>query len=330
MDPVSQAALGAVLPQSTARTEKLAAAALVGGLAGMAPDLDVLIRSDTDPLLFLEYHRHFTHALVFIPVGATLCSLALWPLLRRWLAFAEIWLFALLGYATHGVLDACTTYGTQLLWPFSNARIAWNNVSVIDPLFTGPLLVGIALAVVRRRAAWARVGMAWAILYLLLGVWQNHRAEQAGLELAHSRGHQPSRLEAKPGFANLLLWKVIYEHEERFYVDAIRMGREPRVYQGGSVPRLNPAVHLPWLADDSQQAQDLARFRWFSDGFLAVDSDNPMLVVDMRYSVLPNEADGLWGIIFDPDAGDDSHVGYLNRREIGDDQLARFRAMLFN
>jgi len=96
------------------------------------------------------------------------------------------------------------------------------------------------------------------------------------------------------------------------------------------VPRLNPVVHLPWLADDSQQARDLARFRWFSDGFLAVDSDNPMLVVDMRYSVLPNEADGLWGIIFDPEADADHHVGYLNRREIGDDQLARFRAMLFN
>ena len=56
------------------------------------------------------------------------------------MAYRQVWFIALLGYGTNGLLDACTTYGTLLLWPFSNARIAWNNVSVIDPLFTLPLL----------------------------------------------------------------------------------------------------------------------------------------------------------------------------------------------
>ena len=74
MDPVTQGVLGASVGQAASRASDLRAAAVLAALSGMAPDLDVLIRSDVDPLLFLEYHRHFTHSLVFIPFGALLCA----------------------------------------------------------------------------------------------------------------------------------------------------------------------------------------------------------------------------------------------------------------
>ena len=88
MDPISQAALGAIAPQSVADKTKrdslgLLRIGLIGALAGMAPDLDVLIQSSTDPLLQLEYHRQFTHSLIFVPFGAALCALAFWPFLKR-------------------------------------------------------------------------------------------------------------------------------------------------------------------------------------------------------------------------------------------------------
>ena len=85
MDPVTQAALGSVFAQSSASAKQLGKAALIGALAGMAADLDVLIRSDTDPLFALEFHRHFTHSLLFIPFAGLLCALVLHPLLgKRW------------------------------------------------------------------------------------------------------------------------------------------------------------------------------------------------------------------------------------------------------
>ena len=73
---------------------------------------------------------------------------------RRHLSFPRTWLYAALGFATHGLLDACTTYGTQLLWPFSDARIAWNVISIIDPLFTVPILLLVVFAAARR---WRRI-----------------------------------------------------------------------------------------------------------------------------------------------------------------------------
>ncbi len=328
MDPISQGAVGALAPQLVSKREKIRAAALVGCLAGLAPDLDIFITSSTDPLLLLEYHRQFTHALVFIPVGAALVALLLHPAVRRTLRPRETYVASFLGYATHGLLDACTSYGTQLLWPFSDYRVAWNNVSVVDPLFTLPLLALVVLAAVRRRRKFAVAGLIWALGYLLVGVVQHQRAEAGGAQLAESRGHEPIRLTAKAGFANLLVWKVVYEHRGRFYVDGIRTGLAVTSCPGDSIARLDVRRDFPWLDPESVQAGDVERFRWFSDGYVGVDPGHRNRVVDMRYSVVPNTIDPLWGIELDPDAGPESHVRYIVDRSTRLEQRQTYWRML--
>ena len=66
MDPVSQGALGAIFAQTISNKKKILIGSILGCIAGLAPDLDIFIRSSSDPLLKLEYHRQFTHSLVFI------------------------------------------------------------------------------------------------------------------------------------------------------------------------------------------------------------------------------------------------------------------------
>ena len=289
----------------------------------MAPDIDIFIRSTTDPLLALEYHRQFTHSLLFIPFGALVCAAVFYPFWHKRITAAQSYLFCLLGYGSHGVLDACTTYGTQLFWPFSRTRIAWNNVSVVDPLFTLPLIALVITGIRRRNVRYAAAGVCWAILYLGFGVAQNFRAVEIGTALAVSRGHEPIRLEAKPAFASLLLWKSLYEYDGRYYVDAVRVGRSTQVFPGESVEKLDLAKHFPWLDPASTQGEDLERFRWFSDDYLAPDPDQPGHIIDMRYSLVPNTADGLWAIVLDRDAPSDAHVGYvtMRNREMREGQL---------
>ena len=331
MDPLSQGILGAAAPQSIAPPEHVRMACLLGFLAGMAPDLDVLIRSDSDPLLFLIYHRQFTHALVFIPAGGAICGCFLhWVLgRRRGLRLGASILYCTLGYATHALLDACTTYGTQLFWPFSDYRFAWNTVSVVDPLFTLPLLLLIGLSVRFRKTSLARIGLAWAMVYLAVGLVQRERAELAGRELAAARGHTPIRLEAKPGFGNLLLWKLVYESDGVFHVDAVRLGLTTRIFAGDSVPRLDLQRDFPWLAENTQQARDVARFDWFSRGYVAVDPRYPERITDIRYSMLPNEIAGLWSIVLCPGADANQHVQFIASRDMSAETLQQFKAMLF-
>jgi len=327
MDPLTQGVVGTTAAQLVSKPKQMLLASGLGFLSGMAPDLDVLIRSQADPLLFLEYHRHFTHALVFIPIGALICALVFSSLLNAWarfkniqydsLSFKQVYLFCFAGYASHAVLDACTTYGTQLFWPFSDARIAWNNVSVIDPLFTLPVLLLVVLALIKRSRRLTAVAAIYAIGYLLLGVMQNHRAEAVAHELAISRGHQPINLGLKPSFANILVWKSVYEHDGRYYVDAIRVGTSEKVYQGSSTYKLNLQQHFLWLGASSQQAKDVERFRWFSNDHLALDPDNKNRIIDIRYSLVPNRMDGMWGITLDPNAEPDQYIDWNTSRPTG-------------
>ncbi len=330
MDPVSQAFLGASLSQSsTSDKSQQASALIVGALAGMAPDLDVFIRSVTDPLLFLEFHRQFTHSLIFIPFGSLLCALFFYPFARSKLSFKKIYLFSFLGFATHGLLDACTSYGTQLLWPFSNERIAWNTVSIIDPFFTLPLLGFTLLAVFAKKVIYARIGFMYAVLFLSLGLIQKYRAEDLLNTIAMQRGHNIERLSVKPSFANRHIWKTMYEYDGRYYVDAVRLLWRAEMIEGMSVQKLDVKRDFPWLNLESQQAQDIERFRWFSSDFLAISGESSDYIIDVRYSFLPNRIESMWGIILSNTKNNMQHVGYKMKSRPDKETVEQFLDMLF-
>ena len=334
MDPVTQGVVGVSASQLVSTRREKSQAAVLGFFSGMAADLDVLIRSPIDPLLALEYHRGFTHALIFIPFGALFCTIIfyfLFSAFRQRLGFARTYLFCFAGYATHAMLDACTTYGTQLFWPFSSARFAWNNVSVVDPLFTLPLIAMLVIAVRRKSTRVAAVAAIYALAYLGLGVLQGQRAEAVAQNLAASRGHNPINLGVKPSLGNIITWKSVYEHNGRYYIDAIRVLTGQRIIPGSSTEKLALQKHFPWLDPDSQQARDVERFAWFSNQHLAIDPQNPRRIIDVRYSLLPNRLDGMWGIILDPQAGSEEHVVWTttrpNRKNVSE-QVPKLWAMI--
>ena len=332
MDPVTQGVVGAVFAQTRGPQQTLAKAAVIGAIAGMAPDLDVLIKSSTDPLLAIEFHRHFTHSLFFIPIGGWLVSLLLHPLLgRRWqLSYRQTLAWSIIGFATHGLLDGCTTYGTKLLWPLSDQRYSLDIVSVVDPLFTLPLLAlagAAALAKSRRYLHWA---LLWGAAYLSIGFVQHQRAEALGLQLARERGHPVLRLDVKPAFGNLAVWKVVYETDERFYVDAVRPGiRKPQVWPGDSVAKLDVRRDFPWLNPESQQARDIQRFSLASSDYLATDPNDRQRIGDVRYSMLPQKIAPLWGIRLSATASVDEHVTFNTRRDDPRGSLGSIVRMIF-
>ena len=170
MDPFTQGIVGTTVAQSGSRRDTLIIASIIGLLAGLAADLDIFIRSGTDPLLFLEYHRHFTHSIFFIPFGALICAVVFYYLFskRNKLSFRQTYFFSFLGYATHGIIDSFTTYGTLLFWPFTDERIAWNTISVIDPIFTIPIFIFVILSIVKRNKKFSIYAIVWILLYQMI------------------------------------------------------------------------------------------------------------------------------------------------------------------
>ncbi len=305
MDIVTHAVMGAALAAGMASLrpagEKSAlvgrrSAAGVGAVAGLLPDVDALIQSGSDALLVLDYHRHFTHALAFVPFGALIAALLLWPLLKRRLGFSSLYLYSLAGYLPHPLLDACTSYGTHLWWPFSESKEAWNLIAVVDPVFTLLLAVPLFLFLRSARSMAVRWSLMLGLAYFSLGYFQQQRVEAAAVALAQARGHQATQLSVKPSMANLVLWRSLYVHDGRVQVDAFHMGPSPRHYPGESASLLNARAAEQFAAGDARRLRDIERFRIFSEGFIVQDKTQPGFVGDARYAMLPTKVAPIWGI----------------------------------
>ena len=302
MDTITQAVIGAAAGQAVGSRALGRRAAWVGALGGWLPDADVLIRSAADPLLAIEQHRGFTHALVFVPVGAALAA-APFLLSRDLRARAgSVYLAALAGWATHAPLDACTSYGTQLLWPFTDWRAAWNVVSIVDPLFTLPLLAGVLLAAAWGRALPAAAGLAWAVAWLGVGAIQHGRASAAQAALAEARGHEPVRARVDPTLGNNVLWRSVYEKPDgRVHADAVRVP-----YLGGATVRAGASTELATVpdllalvtADHAASVRAVRTWHWFADGWVS-RADGPegaVILTDLRYAGDPAGFEPLWSL----------------------------------
>ncbi len=333
MDPISQGLAGS-LAAGAARTPRLRWAFIAGAAGGMAPDLDVLIRSGSDPLLGIEFHRHFTHSLFFVPFGALLVSLLLWLLFRRLsesARFAALYGFCALGMLSHGLLDTCTSYGTRLLWPLSERRYAWDIISIIDPLISIPVALALLVAFTRRSRNWWRIALLWALAYLGLGVLQHQRALELQSRLIDARDHReaagPMQRRVMPSIGNLLVWRSVYRYRDIFYIDALRpgLGTGAQHYPGGPVPAWQGIPERSSVLE-----RDLDRFRSFSDGYLglAPASDPAAVTVgDLRYSALPQDTQTLWGLRFSP-ADADRHAEFYTSFAPRRDRLAELWSMI--
>ena len=328
MDPVTHALTGAAAAQSLARNDLQRPAAFTAMIAALLPDLETFVHRADDPLFNIEIHRQFTHAFVFIPIGALLTALLLWWFMRRHLTFPQLFAFSFTGFATHGFMDAITSYGTELLWPFSDVRIAWNLVPIVDPLLTVVMALLVGLGVWHRRKWIGWVFFGWLALYILAGAVQRERAKDTITRLAGDRDHKIERLVVKPTIGNLLLWRSTYAHGDSIYVDAVRAGwgEGLLIYEGAAAESIHPETHfIRWKG--TTLYSDIERFYRFSDGFVIRDPHRDEILGDARYSMIPNSLNPLWGIRADTTAAD-CHVPFLNFRDAGSEVRKTFLKQL--
>ena len=206
MDSLSQAVLGASVGGAVL-SRPLGRRALLGGaLLGTLPDLDVLIDYGDAVANFTE-HRGFSHSLlVLLPVSLVLAlCLSRWQTqipLRRW------WLFTGLCLITHPLLDAFTTYGTQLFWPLGDP-VAISSVFIIDPLYTLPMLVAVIVALARPPAMAAlATGLTLSSLYLCWSLVAQQWMTQRVMPTLAQRGLSEAPRLVQPMPFSTLLWRV--------------------------------------------------------------------------------------------------------------------------
>ena len=194
-------------------------AMLYGAIAGTIPDLDVLASHFTDTVTALSIHRGFTHSVVFAVLFAPLLG---W-LVSRYEAYKSFsgwsWLF-FWTFFTHPVLDAHTTWGTQLFWPM-DLRLAFKTIFVIDPLYTLPFLVFLILAMFQKRISPKRrfynntgliISSSYLALTFLLKGLAYSRFESALID----KNIEYSQLDTRPAPLTTILWSANVETEDAY------------------------------------------------------------------------------------------------------------------
>ena len=315
MDPLTHGLAGAAISYALFGRRLGRHAAAVGALAGIAPDIDTFVASKEDPLLYVEVHRSFTHSILFAFIGSLITALP-WIWRKRfrhdWKYF---WACALPAYLSHCFTDAATTYGTQLLWPFSNHRFGWNLIAVIDPLFTIVLAIGLWIAVARRKRVFVAAALVLCGAYLALGGLQQWRAYQVQSNLAAQRGDKIEKSEVMPTIGNLIVWRSVYLAAGEIHSDRIRVGitSAPRVRQGSALPLVTPQTLRPVEVEGNKRTHAFERFSWFSGGWVARSPFDETVIGDMRYSISTKAFDPIWGIRFTRE-GNEVAVEWVNRQ----------------
>ena len=285
MDPLTQASLGGAIGAAFFHKTLGRRAVLFGALAGMSPDLDVIAGLWSNEWDTLIAHRGTSHSLVVLPfiapfVGMLGCRiLGGGRNLQSWmhLAFWAMW--------THPVLDAFTTYGTQLLAPFSRERFVFDAVAIIDPFFTVPLFAVVLLTYTRwastaRLARWGRWALVWACLYLAVGLGLTRQAEGAARSQLASEGFATVDLRAGTPFFFPAVRRIsAYDDQGEF-----RIG-----FRSAVAPRPIRWTRLHSVDDERvRKAREQAGvFHWFAADFVqAVHDGQDVVFYDRRYGLV--------------------------------------------
>ncbi len=196
-------------------------------------------------------------------------------------AWAHLFFWATI---THPLLDACTTYGTQLLSPFSDLRVAWNAISVADPLYTAPFLLCLIIASFINRKRPARRWFNWAGIiissaYLLFSFYNHHRATQIFENSLAKEQVISEHYLVTPTILNNILWSGTAEIDSTFMVGQYSFFDQTPYFQLRELPKNHQLIAKHW------NDRDIQTLRWFSDGYFNIVPrvDSTLQYNDLRF-----------------------------------------------
>jgi inner membrane protein len=296
MDSLTQIVLGAACGEVALGKKIGNKAVLFGAIGGTIPDLDVLVGNllYSNEIDKLAFHRGFMHSMVFAVLASVIIGFLVYQLydsgqrknttqLKDW-----VWLF-FLSIFTHPILDCFTPYGTQLFLPFTDYRVAFNNISVADPLYTLPFMICLMGAMFfkrnnPKRIKWGRAGIWISSGYMLLTIGNKLYVDTIFEASFKEANISYTRFSAQPTILNNFLWYGVAETETDYKLTyySIFDNNAPTFI---SLPKNQDLVDM--------NHPDLEVLQWFSKDYFnlyEIDASGRIMYNDLRYPLL-NEND---------------------------------------
>lgn len=293
MDSLTQIVLGAACGEAVLGKKIGNKALLFGAIGGTIPDLDVFIGKllYSNEIQAMAFHRGFMHSIFFSIIGCFVFGWLTYKIYNRgkrehttnlkdwyWLYFLSLF--------THPLLDSFTPYGTQLFTPFSNYRVAFNNISVVDLLYTIPFLTCIIILMfynrkTERRRWWLKVGFIISSAYMVLTLVNKIHIDSVFEESFKKANINYTRFSSQPTLLNNILWYAVAETDTQYHLTFYSLLDKSDVAE--EIITVDKNHNLLDMND-----QDLKTLTWFSNDYynLSASEDNTYKYVDLRYPML--------------------------------------------
>ncbi|MEE3999200.1 metal-dependent hydrolase [Tenacibaculum sp. FZY0031] len=288
MDSLTQIVLGAAVGEAVLGKKVGNKAMLYGAIAGTIPDLDVYIGKLFNTVTALEIHRGFTHSVLFAIVFGWIFGwlISLYEKKASTKEWAKLMFW---GFITHPILDAHTTWGTQLFWPL-DIRLAFKNIFVIDPLYTLPFLIFLLMAMFQRKGTVKRrkynnLGLIVSSSYMAITIVIKGITYTKFTHALKEQGIAYKELETKPTPFNTVLWSANVETDDAYLIGYYSFF-DTKPIEFYSYPKNH---HLLGDYKDDISVKRLIKITkgWYT----ILEKDNALYLNDLRFgllSVAPN------------------------------------------
>ncbi|SEL47508.1 inner membrane protein [Aquimarina amphilecti] len=286
MDSLTQIVLGAAAGEAAIGRKVGNKAMLWGAIAGTIPDLDVLAKLFFDNVTSNELHRGFSHSILFSILMAPILGWLLSKLYKNKEADWKDWTkLMFLGLFTHPILDAFTTWGTQLFWPLDH-KVAFHNIFVADPLYTIPFLVFVIVAMFYkrtnpRRRFFNNLGLLCSSFYLLVTLVLQQIAKSNFIVNLENQHITHNEIQTRPTPLNSILWTANIETTDSFLIGYYSLLDEDKIVTFSEFPKNH---HL--LGEMSNEPL-IPRLIKLSEGWYTIEkSKDKIYFNDLRFGQL--------------------------------------------
>jgi inner membrane protein len=298
MDSLTQIVLGAACGEIALGRKIGNKALLFGAIGGTIPDLDVFIGKFlfNNEIQSMAFHRGFMHSLLFAVLAAFVFGWFAYKFYnsgkRKKTTIQKdwIWLF-FLSIFTHPILDCFTPYGTQLFAPFSDYRVAFNTISVVDPLYTLPFLICMLVVLFfkrtnSKRLKWTKAGIYISSFYLLFTLGNKFYIDSIFKKSFKKAGISMDRFSAQPSIFNNILWYAVAETKDKYHLTFYSL-----LDKSATANKIISITKNHDLID--MNAENLKTLAWFSNDYYRISKKEKIgtyKYTDLRYPMLnPND-----------------------------------------
>lgn len=282
MDSLTQAVLGASITGAMLGRHHGRKAVIAGAVLATLPDLDVFMQY-ADPISSMTYHRGFSHSIMVL-TALSLFFTAFWRAFKPDKRYGATWLFLAIWLAlvTHPLLDAFTSFGTQLWWPYTPTPTSWASIFIIDLVYTIPLSIGAFGALIYgvgpRTQKLLNWGLILSTVYLAATVGAKHWAEHKAVVQFKALGLPSTELYTTTTPFNALLWRVISRDKDQ-HCEMIISLLDKTSHQNEYVC----LDHNHYLLQGVPTSEQIERLRWFTGDWVRFDEKDDLLIMtDMR------------------------------------------------